>query len=293
MKRPILTVLTLAALAASGPFLVAQTEAKDVPPPGPFPHAPKERVMKTVTFLGVETRPVNPTLTEQLGLPDGVGLIVRSVSPASPAAAVLKQHDILTKLNDQLLIETRQLAVLVRGYKEGDEITLTYVRGGKEATAKVKLAKHDVPQAMLHAPLHNQYFFRVPGDGKLMNQPGPAMQHMRSLRMIRQGTAGRADATALNPASSQLVFSDEKGALTVSMQEGVRTLVATDAKGAKVFEGPVTTPEQQQALPADLRERFKQMENLDYSSFGEKGEVNTLALPPLDDAGELVATDPI
>ena len=101
-----------------------------------------------MTFLGVETAPVSPTLTEQLSLPKGVGLVVRSVVPDSPAANSLKPHDILTKLNDQLLIETRQLAVLVQSYKEGDEVTLTYVRGGKESTVKVKLTKRDMPRLM-------------------------------------------------------------------------------------------------------------------------------------------------
>src|SRR5258706_106339 len=30
--------------------------------------------------------------------------------------------------------------------KEGDEVTLTYLRAGKQATAKVKLAMHEVPK---------------------------------------------------------------------------------------------------------------------------------------------------
>ena len=68
------------------------------------------------------------------------------IAPGSPSAGALKPHDILLKLDDQILIEQRQLAVLVRGHKEGDEITLTYLRAGKQATAKVKLAKHDVPK---------------------------------------------------------------------------------------------------------------------------------------------------
>src|ERR1019366_10663322 len=104
------------------------------------------REMESVTFLGVETRPADATLAEQLNLPNGAGLIVRNIVPDSPAAAALKKNDVLTKLDDQLLIEAHQLAVLIRNHKDGDEVTLTYIRGGKEATAKVKLAKHDFPK---------------------------------------------------------------------------------------------------------------------------------------------------
>ena len=63
---------------------------------------------ENVTFLGVETSPVSGTLTSQLGLPEGSGLVVSRVMPDSPAAGSLKEHDILLKLDDQLLIEQRQ-----------------------------------------------------------------------------------------------------------------------------------------------------------------------------------------
>ncbi len=58
---------------------------------------------------------------------------MRNVVPDSPAAATLKKNDVLTKLDDQLLIEQRQLSVLIRNHKDGDEVTLTYIRGGKES----------------------------------------------------------------------------------------------------------------------------------------------------------------
>jgi len=123
------------------------------------PGGPSE--METVTFLGIETGPVSPTLAAQLGLNEGSGLVVTQLVPDSPAAGVLKQHDILLKLDDQILIEQRQLAVLVRGHKEGDEVTVTYLRAGKQATARVKLAKHDVPK--ITTMMFNQAFSSAGG----------------------------------------------------------------------------------------------------------------------------------
>jgi hypothetical protein len=106
--------------------------------------APAEK--EKVAFLGVSTGPVAPALASQLGLTPGAGLVVNQIVPASPSAGVLQVHDVLVKLDDQLLIEAKQLAVLVRSRKEGDEFALTYLRGGKQATAKVKLALHEVPK---------------------------------------------------------------------------------------------------------------------------------------------------
>ena len=51
-------------------------------------------------------------LAAQLKLPAGVGLLVQSVVDGSPAASDIKPHDIIDKLDDQILVEPTQLAVL-------------------------------------------------------------------------------------------------------------------------------------------------------------------------------------
>ena len=48
---------------------------------------------------------------------------------------------ILLRLDDQILIDPHQFSVLIRNRKDGDEISLTYLRAGKQATARVKLGK--------------------------------------------------------------------------------------------------------------------------------------------------------
>src|SRR6186713_2852183 len=108
------------------------------------PHFNLEK--ENVAFLGVETMPVGRTMAAQLGLPRDTGLVVRRVSEGSPAAGLLQEHDILTKLDDQILIDMHQLSVLVRSRKAGDEVKLTFVRGGKETTTKAKLGEREVPK---------------------------------------------------------------------------------------------------------------------------------------------------
>jgi serine protease Do len=253
------------------------------PAPAPAPGTPetksfvakklisKDEVRETapVTFLGVDTQPVSRTLTEQLGLPKGVGLVVRTVVPGSAAATTLKPHDILMKLNDQLLIESRQLAVLIRSFKEGDEITLTFYRAGKEMQQKVKLTSREVPKA--HA-------VRVPPPPEDVLMPAPgAIPHPRTLvvdspgrratvRIIKEED-GAAAATAVDLDDTRLLFSDDKGSLDVRIKEGRRTLLAKNAKGEEVFNGPIDTEEQRKALPPEIRERLQKMDQFDHLSF--------------------------
>ena len=53
-------------------------------------------------------------------------------------------YDVAVRLNDQILVNAQQLAVLVRTFNPGDEVTLTVIREMKETPLKVKLVERDV-----------------------------------------------------------------------------------------------------------------------------------------------------
>ncbi len=272
---------------------------------GPDRHTIIRRIsageMESGTFLGVETVPVSATLTAQLGLQEGAGLVVNHVVSDSPAATALKQHDILLKLDDQMLIEQRQLAVLVRGHKEGDEVTLTFLRAGKQSTAKVKLAKHDVQKLGLEmvpalpGPGGNANAFGFaagPGNfdalaalpGQITNQDDvnrllslidggmqPGMQRMNIVRSAG-GPGDRTINVTVNTGDSHIALSDDKGSLDLTMQGGKKALVAKNAQGEQVFAGPIDTPEQRKALPEDVRGRLEKLEDSTQFSFKTDGD---------------------
>ncbi len=54
----------------------------------------------------------------------------------------LRLYDILIRLNDQLLMEPRQLTKLVQAKKPGDRVKLTFLRKGIEAKKEVTLEEH-------------------------------------------------------------------------------------------------------------------------------------------------------
>lgn len=98
---------------------------------------------RKVTWLGVTAEETDDVVRSQLLIESGAGLTIHGVTPDSPAAkAGLLKHDILICLNDQLLMEPRQLSKLVQSKKPGDRVKLTYLRKGKEAKTEVTLDEH-------------------------------------------------------------------------------------------------------------------------------------------------------
>jgi serine protease Do len=229
-----------------------------------------------VTFLGVAVAPADPALAAQLRLPEGQGLVVKVVEPESPAAkAGLQEHDLLTKLDDQILIDPRQLFVLVRNRKEGEKVTLTYMRAGAEARAPVTLATH-TPEAgrafhwigrepagvLFH---HEQFRAGRPAE---IRDLGPA--HVMPFELSAPGPGHRpvpvgphGDRVMIYRPEAGVVFSDEEGTLELQVDEKGRTITARNPNGDVVFTGSVSTPEERAALPDDLRKRLEKLEGLD------------------------------
>ena len=86
------------------------------------------------------------------------------------------------------------------------------------------------------------------------------------LREVRPG--GAAQVRVLEPngtvtyniANAKVLMKDDSGEIEVSSSDGRRKLVAKNAKGEVIFDGPIDTPEQIKALPEDLRKKVETIE---------------------------------
>lgn len=97
-------------------------------------------------WLGLECRPVPPSLRAQLGLSEDEGLLVEQVLPDSPAAkAGIEQYDVLLKADGKPLSKIQDLIAAVDAAKE-KELSLERVHGGKRAKITVKPAKRPESQ---------------------------------------------------------------------------------------------------------------------------------------------------
>lgn len=105
-----------------------------------------------VPYMGVAVARLHPAFASQMPktLAKGQGVLVERVAEGSPAGkAGLKQHDILTKYDDQKLFSVEQLLHLIRADKTGREVTLQFVREGKLMTADIKLGEHPVESHLM------------------------------------------------------------------------------------------------------------------------------------------------
>ncbi|MBE2215319.1 MAG: PDZ domain-containing protein [Opitutaceae bacterium] len=283
---PVLIYALPALLALAGPVMAAGPDPKpatverriEVRSTGATPGQPlmPDRPVEPVTFLGLEVAPVDEALAAQLKLPPDHGLIVRFVVPDSPAAAAgVQKHDVLTRLDDQVLIAPRQLSALVRARKEGDAIKLTYVRAGAEARATATLVKRVPPPAPLadrlqwfgasgetHAiPAQRRFIFRsdagTPG--------GAVLEEDRIIGAPLPGD-GTPHVMVFRP-QTRVVYREGDVTLEVSASDQGRTLEARGADGVVLYSGPINTPEERQAVPADLQKHLEKLDALEPSQF--------------------------
>lgn len=92
------------------------------------PNAPRPT---SGVFLGVATRDATG---------DVQGAEIVTVVPGSPAAqAGLQEGDILTAVDGSAVTRASDLAEKVRSHQSGDQVTITYSRGGNSAQAQVTL----------------------------------------------------------------------------------------------------------------------------------------------------------
>ena len=242
---------------------------------------------ETVTFLGVETAPVNRTLGRQLGLPRDTGLVVGRVAKSSPADGALREDDILLKFEDQLLIDSYQLSVLIRARKEGEEVALTVRREGKDVTLKVKLATREVPRfggnlrLLPGGPGGGFEFFNkeispgFEGLRRLGELPGLERDDldnvMRMLErqrhdplfgprvhVIRRGHGQ--DSTILDLPKGNFVYSDDDGTVEIKGDTDKRQLTVKDAKGKVTFDGSIATEEDRKKIPAEVLARLEKID---------------------------------
>jgi S1-C subfamily serine protease len=106
-------------------------------------------------YLGIKGGTITPQLANDLNLPVKEGVLIASVEPGGPAAKaglqggntqatiggseIVLGGDVITEADGKKITNMEQIIELVGEKKVGDEVTLKYVRGGKEKTATVTL----------------------------------------------------------------------------------------------------------------------------------------------------------
>lgn len=138
-----LHMLLLAGLA--GP-LNAQETPGAATAPKTAAAKPTTGAMQAYAGLSVNVLGEAERAQSQVRIPDGVGLGVVLVDPKGPAAGLLEVGDILTRLDDQVLVSPDQFRTLVRMRKGGDKVKLVVVHESAAKTIELELAEKAAPE---------------------------------------------------------------------------------------------------------------------------------------------------
>jgi len=203
-------------------------------------------------YLGITTSSPDTALQKQLQLKPGVGLVVDSIEPGSPAEkAGVKQYDVLHKLDDQLMINAEQFIVLVRSYEPGKEVKLTLIREGKEQTITAKLGEHAVQPLRL--------ILREPPPGAVAFQNIPQLAPLFTTRPVDAANVIVSDGKS-RLSAAQIAVDDGKHKLTISTTGGHKHMQGEDKATRKiVFDLPIDTKDDLEKVPAEYRKLYQEL----------------------------------
>jgi len=144
MNRMIMLLALLGLVSGYGP--VQGDEPITQVPANQDPETRTAQVGRVNTYLGVVVEPVPAALHKQLPdiLPEGQGLLVNQVIKDSPAArAGLEPYDVLKTYGDKTITSPEAFSGLIQADKPGEEVVISYVRGGKPLTCKATLGERE------------------------------------------------------------------------------------------------------------------------------------------------------
>ena len=241
--RPVIAlalgVVPAGALRAGDPPLPARSHLQPV--------SEMARSPATGAGLGVSLSRATTVLRQQLALKRGAGLVVDQVAAGSRAeAAGFLQHDVLVRLDDQLLLLPQQFDALLEAAEPDDPLECTVLRGGREVA--IALGRKPAPPVQA---------FQRPTRRPLR----PAESALAIVQPAANLVATPAAAVPARLADETLVRQDADYAIRLS--RGDKTLlVVSDPAGSVVFEGPIDDPESRRHVPEAVRGRVAEMERL-------------------------------
>jgi membrane-associated protease RseP (regulator of RpoE activity) len=234
-------------------------------------------------FLGVATSPVAPSVKEYLDLDEGFGIQLHQILPDSPAAkAGLKQHDVLLKLEDQLLVSPEHLSLLVRTKPSGDKIDVTIVRKGTEKVISVTLGEKEesffaprihgkpMPASPPHFTPYSQEWheqLKRQQDQWRKKWIQPSAPGQKATKNETAELQGKPPAVSVRPGFPVSVFGTQ-GVLKIDNQEGEVTITEKDGKhkieiedkaGKSIYKGDFDPETGVESLPKEARDHLETM----------------------------------
>jgi hypothetical protein len=160
-------------------------------------------------WLGLEvSKPDDTTATHLPALPPGIGFVVATVDKDGPAdKAGIREHDLLWKMNEQMLVNEGQLATLLRIARPGDEAVLSVFRGGEALELKVRLGEgKDDGGAVIQRMLNDSVLRREDGPLRIVNVERKMAAYSNAQGRAEVSRVGDGDAVRIVNAEGEVIF---------------------------------------------------------------------------------------
>lgn len=174
-------------------------------------------------WLGIGLTKPDEAMANQLPvLPPGIGFLVTDLTEGGPSdKAGVKKHDLLWKLNEQMLVNEGQLATLLRLSSPGERATISVFRDGISTDIEVTLGNGEV-------------------NGK------KCTRQRLSDTVIRQNDGA---VKIVSVGTKKAVVKNEHGSAEVSRVEDGDAVKILDAEGEIIFEGVLRGRPDHSAVP--------------------------------------------
>ena len=209
-----------------------------------------------VAAFGLQLSRAPEILRRQLALSRGEGLVVDAVSPESAAARIgIQPHDVLVRLDDQLLVLPEQLAVLLEAVSlptaeasPGRNVTTTGVMKILRAGRPLNLPLGQ-PALAVAAP--------VPPAPAAVGSNWPQAALRQPASAVQLASGGKSVPIVATD-EAVLLREDDDFTIRLIQADDTRLIVLTPT-GRSVFNGRIDTPERLAEIPPVLRPRVDAM----------------------------------
>jgi serine protease Do len=244
----------------------------------------------SAAYLGVGVESPTATIRSQLRLAEGAGLVVNYVDAEGPSKGLVQEHDVLEKLDEQILVNGEQLLTLVRMHKQGETITLTLIREAKPVTVPIKLGEKQVEalgtardgnavfadnvlqagnlaavnglnliDSSNQVKLTDHVLASVNGNVVNLNDNTNTARALFAIKDLGDGVTLSTQPVIVPQQTGPLTFDDGKTLVLYYLSPAAKPQAITvldRASGKMMFSGPAGTEEQWKAVPEDVRQKI-------------------------------------
>ena len=195
------------------------------------------QVARKTTYLGIGVEAPGDTLRSQLNLNEGAALVVNYVDPNSPSKDLIHPHDVLQKIDDQILFNAEQFQALVHMHKIGQTVKVTLIREAKPVSIDIKLGEKETAALMgvLENESYRVTYGRLAAD---INNTGTSKTTLNDLYVMKFATTAPTTKPGETLADTMGLYVPRG---TLDINHPVNTLAPLDSGGA--YDLVVVRPE--------------------------------------------------